>query len=217
MGLSTAPIHSAPNRCIAALPKSLKLLDFWEQISSNSPVTSQPRFHRPSSPRLLLCGPTGFANPCSWFVPWDCASEPPGGRPLGLKAIARSFPRNCARGGGPIAEKAFFGRHARRLLTPSHPVNLFALVLVMAQLIGILLNCMQLLLNPMQLPANAPEANREDYHCGNQYWIDTQCYGLPPPRISVGNGRKSQGCKYAGSISSISRETARPKARRCFF
>ena len=59
----------------------------------------------------------------------------------------------------------------------------------------------------MQLPANAPEATRENHHCDNQYRIDTQCYGLPPPRISVASGTLSQGCKDGGS-------TARPSARR---
>jgi hypothetical protein len=59
----------------------------------------------------------------------------------------------------------------------------------------------------MQLPENAAEANRENHHCDNQYRIDTQCYGLPPPRISVASGTLSQGCKDGGS-------TARPSARR---
>jgi hypothetical protein len=59
----------------------------------------------------------------------------------------------------------------------------------------------------MQLPENAAEANRENHHCDNQYRIDTQCYGLPPPRISVASGTLSQGCKDGGS-------TARPSPRR---
>ena len=81
------------------------------------------------------------------------------------------------------------------------PARLFALVLVIAQLSGPLLNYMQLLLDLMQLPDNAAEANREDYHCDNQYRFDTQFYGLSPPRISVASGTLSQGCKDDGSIS----------------
>jgi hypothetical protein len=81
------------------------------------------------------------------------------------------------------------------------PARLFALVLVIAQLSGPLLNYMQLLLDLMQLPDNAAEANREDYHCDDQYRFDTQCYGLSPPRISVASGTLSQGCKDGGSIS----------------
>ena len=81
------------------------------------------------------------------------------------------------------------------------PFTYFALVLVTAQLSGPLLNYMQLLLDLMQLPDNAAEANREDDHCDNQYRLDTQRYGLPPLRISVASGTLSQGCKDSGSIS----------------
>jgi hypothetical protein len=58
---------------------------------------------------------------------------------------------------------------------------------------------MQLLVDLMQLPDNAAEANREDDHCDNQYLFDTQCYGLSPPRISVASGTLSQGCKDDGA------------------
>jgi hypothetical protein len=60
---------------------------------------------------------------------------------------------------------------------------------------------MQLLLDLMQLPDNAAEANREDDHRDNQYRFDTQFYGLSPPRISVASATLSRRSKDGGSIS----------------
>ena len=76
---------------------------------------------------------------------------------------------------------------------------------------------MQLPLNLMQLPANAPEANREDHHCDNQYWIDTQCYGLPPLKDERRQRRISQGCKYINTLGRLHRLAAKLRGARCCF